>query len=341
MKKTLIVQTHLHKNRTGVTSCIEQLIPEIRAKYDVILVGSTIKTDVKRFTLIQGVRFAFNYIKQNGFVIWHVHRNNELLVALIFRIFIKETKIIATRHGAKKPSWISKLLYAKADKIITLNQEMYETLSLTSKLIPHGISLDCFKNNPINNPINNEYNKKKYIGIVGRVRPLKGQLDLVKALIPIFKENDDWDCFIIGKYRPDYYRKILEVIKESQLNNRFLFTGEVNNIYSYYQSMDINVIASYTEGSSMVPLEAMLCHTAVIATSNVGTNSLLIKPGYNGELYSPGSIEKLRDKLLELITNENKVYLYKKRGYETICKKWRSDIEANEIINLYKEVSDA
>ncbi|MDF1584717.1 MAG: glycosyltransferase family 4 protein [Methyloprofundus sp.] len=336
MKKTLIVQTHLHKNRTGVTSCIEQLIPEIRAKYDVILIGSTIKTEIKLYTLMQGIKFSFNYIKKNGFVIWHVHRNNELLIAIIFRFFMQKTKIIATRHGATKPSWISRFLYAKADEIISLNQEMYATLGLPSKLIPHGISLDCFKNNTIKK----EYtSKKKYIGIVGRIRPLKGQLDLVKALIPIFKENADWDCFIVGKYKPDYYLEIVEEIKRSQLNNRFLFTGEVDNIYSYYQFMDINVIASYTEGSSMVPLEAMLCHTAVVATKNVGTNSLLIKPGYNGELYSPGDIENLSEILLDLITNENKVYLYKKRGYETICEKWSADIEANEIMKLYEEIT--
>jgi len=333
MKKTLIIHTHLHKNRTGVTSCIEQIIPAIKAKYDVILIGSLI-SEAKRFSLISGLRCAFNYIKQGHSVIWHVHRNNELLIAITFRVFMAKTKIIATRHSAKKPSLFSKFLYARADRVITLNREMHEALGLPSNLIPHGISPDCFKSKELEIE-----NKKQYIGVVGRVRPLKGQIDVVKALIPIFKKNENWDCFIVGKYRQGYYHEIIQLIEEAKLSDRFIFTGEVSNIYPYYNVMDINVITSYTEGSSMVPLEAMLCHTAVVATENIGTNSLLIESGFNGELYASGNIIKLREILLDLTNNVEKIELYKKRAYQNVCENWSSQTEATKIMTIYEEVN--
>ena len=63
------------------------------------------------------------------------------------------------------------------------------------------------------------------------------------------------------------------------------FIPESNKLIDYYRASTIVVIASVSEGFSLVCLEAMACGLITIATESVGIHSEVINHGENGFLF--------------------------------------------------------
>lgn len=338
MADGLVVQFHIHHRRTGVTSCIENILPELCKYYTVVWYGNNLNTDLPNLNLINLIRTIKKYNKLNAKIIVHTHRNNELLIALLLRVLGSEFYLVATRHSSTKASWFTRLLYNLADSVISLNKLASDHMYMETSIIPHGLNIDHF---PMNRqaPEKLGIKSKRIIGVVGRIRELKGQKDLVDAALTVLKENPDWGLVILGQAKKQdkkYIADIKSTIAKENMDDRVYFVGEVLDPRPYYNIFDIVVVASYTEGSSMVPLEAMATGSAVIATENVGTNSLIVEEGINGYLYTAGDVEQLREKLDVLTSDQDMLTLCQKNARKSIEDKWSVVHEVNSIMQVYE-----
>ena len=133
------------------------------------------------------------------------------------------------------------------------------------------------------------------IGYVGRISKEKNVGVLLSAFTKLIdqKSMNKYHLLIVGDGP-------LDQTKEFRNNNNCTITGFVDNVHDYLKAMDIFVMPSLTETTSLATLEAMSTGLPVIATK-IGFIQKYITKNHNGIFFPKNSptmlamkIEKLR-----------------------------------------------
>ena len=103
-----------------------------------------------------------------------------------------------------------------------------------------------------------------------------------------------------------------------------ILTGVKDNLAPYYQAMDIYVLPSIVETTSLTTMEAMSCSVAVIATP-VGFIREYIEDGINGLIFPKKNSYTLYTKIKYLIDNPKDRENMGKKARETIVENYTWD----------------
>ena len=324
--KPVLIHTHFHKRKTGLTRSIENVLPFFTDDFETYVYGSNIEGSQITSSKLRSI--LFSDVK----TVVHCHRNNEIMRMLLFRFSGAKFTLIATRHAETVPSGLTKFLLKKADKVITLIKSMSADLGIKNTMVGHGVRVDEFV--PNSEKKVESVSQENIILNAGRVRKPKGQLVLLKAA-KVLKDHKNWALVIVGKVdKPAFLEELKTVIKKHQIEHQVYFVDETRDIISYYQAAKIVVAPSYSEGFSLVTAEAMSCECAVIATKNVGVHSDLITHQKNGYLFEAGDSSALQSLLLKAMKNE--IPDLGKQAREEILKNWSAKKEAQNLIEVYK-----
>ena len=324
----IVIHTHFHKRRTGVTRSIENVIPDLNKLCNTYLYGYGIKGEKITTKKLKKLLFS------DKEVVVHCHRNNEILKVLWYRILGAKFKLVSTRHAETDPSGLTKFLLKKSDQVVTLTKSMHENLGIINTKVSHGVDTRVFLPNKKTQLKN--ISQKNIILCAGRVRKTKGQKVLVEALSPALKNFKDWALVIVGKVdKLPFLDELKQVVEVNKIENQVYFIDETSDIISYYQASKISVIPSYTEGFSLVCAEAMSCENTTIATENVGVHSELITQKESGYLFEAGNKEELRRLVVKLI--ENKIPELGVAARDEIVRNWSAKKEAEGLMEVYKK----
>jgi mannosyltransferase len=323
----MIVHTHFHSHKTGVTRSVENIIPVINKVSEALVFGYGI--DAPKIGLLHLLKLIYSGKK----LVIHTHRNNEIIFALLLRSLGGKFKLIFTRHAESKPSDFTLGLMKKADHVISLSLSMSKNLPLHSTIIQHGVNTEIFC---IREKIGMEgIPQKNLISVIGRIRPAKGQLVVMKALIEPLKNNTDWGLLLIGKIDDkEYSDEIISVARENGISSRLHFMPESEEIINYYRGSNIVVISSVSEGFSLVCLEAMACGLITIATESVGIHSEVITNGENGFLFPRNDHKSLSRILADLMSG--KIIIDKGKIRQTIVEEWSVEKNVQRLLSLYE-----
>ena len=174
----------------------------------------------------------------------------------------------------------------------------------------------------------------KLISVIGRIRATKGQLVVLKALTGLLGNHPGWGLALIGKIdENDYADKIISLASETGISSQVHFLPERDDIISYYWASNAVVIASVSEGFSLVCLEAMACGLITIATELVGIHSEVIRYGENGFLFPRNDHESLSRILADVMSG--KINIDKGKIRQTIVDKWSVEKNVKELMRLY------
>ena len=324
--KTILIHTHFHKRKTGVTRSIENVLPFFEDEFETYVYGYNI--DGRKISKKALKSFLFS----NRKVVVHCHRNNEILRMLWFRFLGAKFKLIATRHAETKPSGLTFALLKKADEVITLIKSMSENLGIKNTLIGHGVRVDDFV--PKENVKLENIAQENIILNAGRVRKAKGQSTLLEAA-EVLKQHKNWALVIVGKVdKPEFLQELKHLAKKLDIENQVYFVDETRDIIRYYQAAKIVVAPSFSEGFSLVTAEAMSCECTVIATKNVGVHSELITHKKNGYLFEAGDSSALKELIKNLL--ENKLFYLGKEARKEIILNLSAEKEARELSIIYQ-----
>ena len=324
--KPILIHTHFHRRRTGVTRSIENVLPFFNEKFETFIYGYNIKGRKISKSQLRKILFS------NREVVVHCHRNNEILKMLFWRFFGAKFSLIATRHAETTPSGLTIKLLKKADKVVTLIKSMSDNLGVENTIVGHGIDIDLFQPNPTKRIEN--IPQKNLIVCAGRVRKAKGQVTLLEAS-KVLKNHANWGLVIVGKVdKPQFLDELKSIVKKHKIEDQVYFVDETQEIVSYYQAAKIAVVPSFSEGFSLVTAEAMACECSVIATKNVGVHSELITPQKNGYLFEAGNVDELEQLLENSISNQ--IPLLGKEGRAEILENWSAQKEAEGLIKTYQ-----
>ncbi|MEW6062877.1 MAG: glycosyltransferase family 4 protein [Nanoarchaeota archaeon] len=189
---------------------------------------------------------------------------------------------------------LARLIYNKCSLILVASDDVAQKLKRNkikakTKVVKLGLSKEFI---PGNTKKKFNLDDKIVIGYCGRLSREKNLETLLKAFNKLKYEKKF--LLIVGD---GPYRKLF--IK----NKRIKLVKNAKDIVKYLQAMDIFVMPSLTETSSLATLEAMRCGLPILCTK-VGYMMHYIKDGFNGYFIPKKSSSYLAKILIKLIKNK-------------------------------------
>lgn len=217
---------------------------------------------------------------------------------------------------------------------LTDNKNTTLLYSSIEKIEDHKKDNDQELENNINSQIYSDLKNSLYFKILfnGNICNRKNQLFALETLDYMVNSLNirDIKMFFTGDYESDqmYYDKIKKLIAEKDLSNYAFFLGAVkkSTIYKLYESIDLSLILSFSEGMPLVLVESFAYKKPLIST-NVGGICEVIDNNVNGYLLDNYDSLELSNKILKL---KNDKTLYNKIStncYNTFLEKF--DLESN------------
>jgi D-inositol-3-phosphate glycosyltransferase len=173
----------------------------------------------------------------------------------------------------------------------------YSALPEKVGVVPCGVNMELFK--PVDRMTARQklgLTDKKILLFVGRIDPLKGIDQLLKAVPLLLKNHASLRLIIVGG--DENSRAEVEGLQKLSaalgIRDSVTFQGLIKQeqLPSFYSAADICVVPSYYESFGLVPLESLACGTPVVAT-DVGDLKNIIRQGETGYIVPDNSPDKL------------------------------------------------
>lgn len=171
---------------------------------------------------------------------------------------------------------------------------------------------------------------KFIIGYFGRLDFKEKGVDiLLEAFLRLSKLNKDLFLLLIGNGIDE--NKIREFITKNKLSAKMMNSQE--DIFNYYQLLDLFVLASRVEPFGIVMIEAGIMNIPFVG-SNVDGIAELIENGKDGLLFEPGNSFDLENKILKIIDDRKLA----KNLAKNLNKKVLNQFTPQNIIPLYQKL---
>lgn len=175
---------------------------------------------------------------------------------------------------------------------------------------------------------------------VGRLVERKGFDSVIRSLVEIDKEHQDWTYTIIGE---GPYRSVLEkLIAANKFQDKISIQSGIGfkDLLSWYRNSDIFIMTSRlirekgeVEGLGLVYLEAGASGLPVIAGRGGGVEDAVIN-GVNGLMVDPRSVQDIARAIRELLENKELRVKLGETGKRIVKKNWRWEIVARRILKV-------
>ena len=303
--KTNWIEKFYHKTITQeIIQEIEHLKPDIIHCYSI---GAPITPHFMEFAKRKGIKIIFSfrdyyYICPKNYML---NDKNEIL--------LKHDKALECilQHQPKRNILFDTLLHLKQSyhkKIIKKNIDYFLTPSdnLTDFVVSHFQKEGKTLSNPILiEPKTHSNSAENYILFVGRLVPEKGVFTLLKAFQNVIKKYPNEKLCIVGDGI-----QLLElqhfVIKNNLSNVSFLANKTREELQVIYSNATFTVVPSeYVEAYGNVILESLSFGKTVITSDLVGIKNEIVENKV-GLIYSFNNQLELEEKMIELLSNDNK-----------------------------------
>jgi glycosyltransferase involved in cell wall biosynthesis len=243
------------------------------------------------------------------------------------------------------------LLFSRTlDRIIAISNAVKQNIlnqGVAEKritLIYDGIKEERITEGVKENYLIQSYNLKpghKIFGVVGNIKPWKGQKLLVEAAARLKERYSDFYCFLVGDITDQSYcDQLQKLIDEHQLQDHVIMTGYQKNVADHVNSFDIFVHTSVEpEPFGIVIIEALALKKPVIV-SNIGAPQEIIEDKNSGLLFDITSVDDLVEKLDSLIQDAELRIFLGEAGYQRFRDNFTIKKNVEGICRVYNEVTN-
>tara|TARA_Y100000766_G_scaffold82027_1_gene69790 strand:- start:627 stop:1763 length:1137 start_codon:yes stop_codon:yes gene_type:complete len=223
----------------------------------------------------------------------------------------------------------SNMVTAVSESLKKDTNELFEVKN-NIKVIPNFICIDDYKLE------NNDFYKKRFapnnekiICHISNFRKVKRIKDVLLSFEIISKEIDV-KLILVGD-GPE--RSALEKIsRESKYRNNIYFLGSLKSTKEVLNISDLFFLPSSTESFGLSALEAMACSVPVISTKTGGIPEVVID-GESGYLSKVGDVREMSSNAIEILSNENKLSLFKENALKQAMK-----FDVKQILPRYEKI---
>ena len=142
------------------------------------------------------------------------------------------------------------------------------------------------------------------VGVVSRLEPIKGMDLVVPAFAEVYQRNPRLRLIVVGD---GSQRELMErQVKEAGIGNVTEFVGRKaqSELQDCYDSIDILLMPSRSEGFGLTAIEGM-ARGCVVVAANTGGLPEVVQNGVTGLLHEPDSVIDLAEKITELSIDNN------------------------------------
>ncbi|MBN2457966.1 glycosyltransferase family 4 protein [Candidatus Woesearchaeota archaeon] len=367
-KKRILIATDGFLPRwDGIVRFLLEIVPRLKERYDIKIAAPTFEgeyrnpldVDVLRFRQLR-LRFGdiyFSFVRAKDLeesVLWadivFVQSLGTIGMAAINAAH-KKKPIIAFTHliewdistkSLKRfkrivnalTKAIAKRYYNRCDLLIHPTEEVKEIfwknrIHKKSEVVVLGTDTKKFRPAADKDAAKERLNlnpKHLVIGYHGRIGREKDLLTLYRAFRKLEKSNENIRLLIVGK-------GVKEQERMFSSDRNIILPGSKLDVVPYLQAMDIYVLPSLTETTSLGTMEAMSCELAVI-TTKVGYIKEYIEERENGMLFPFGNSMRLAMKIQLLIDNPELRQRLGKNARITIQNRFNWEKTAEELTEI-------
>lgn len=343
--RQLVENTHPEKFEVSIL-CLENNIGEIGQALikQGIEISHLNRQEGFDISLIFAIR---KYIIKNKIDILHCHQYTPYSYGILASLLTR-SKVIFTEHGRFYPdssSWkrkiINPFLSMLTNQITSISEATkqalidYESLpSKKIKVIYNGIADLSNKKYEILT-IRNELglvDDNFVLGTISRLDPIKNHKMMLSAFKEISSQISKSRLLIVGD--GPLKEELRQECEDLGITDKVIFTGFKIEPQKYLKIMDIFLLPSLSEGTSMTLLEAMSFSKPCIVT-NVGGNPEIVINNETGIVIPNNDEQLLVENALSLIEDKDKQILFGKKGRERYCESFSVEKMMLEFEQLY------
>ena len=307
--------------------------------------GLSIPGGVRPLRALQSAGWMADLLRRSGASLVHAHGFSAGVVSALARRRSRlPVKLVCTIHNLAPAGTSARmgeaLVIGSANLIIFVSESLRSGYRLNGSarskamVIPNGLDLEEFRQlgraearrvlGLADQPV---------AGMVGRLAPQKGVLELVRAASLASRVRPGLTFLVIGE--GPLMKPAVELGRELGLGDAIRFLGRRERAGELMLAFDLVVIPSLSEGSSLVAMEAMAAGRPIIA-SRVGGLAEVV--GEAGVLVPPGDPEALAEAICQLLSDPGRGRVLAQAGRRRVeqCFDLRSMVERTE--QAYREL---
>ncbi|MBI5814938.1 MAG: glycosyltransferase family 4 protein [Nitrospinae bacterium] len=278
----------------------------------------TLELDPVKYVDVGAMLAIRSIVKNSGVNVVHAHTSADLGLIVPALWGLGGVRLVFSNYmlvPAPKKDIYHRLEYGRVDALLAaseyIRKNAVEYLPVAPEktvTLPYGLDLARFNPESVKKgALREKYGigAAKLIGVISRLEPLKGQMEMIEAMPAILNSHPESMLVLTGDETPELagqYRHVLEAkVDELGVGERVLFTGATDDTAAVLADLDIYVLPSHGETFSLGCLEAMAMGKAVVGTNSGGTPEMLDNGGCGllAEPKDPGSLAKPVIKLLD------------------------------------------
>ena len=372
-KKNLLIATDCFLPRwDGIARFLAELLPSISDRYKITVLAPDFEGKKTEFSGVNVVYLPLHFFKAGDFIPakipgknirQYVEEADIVFTQTIGSIGIKTVNmaskmrkpVIAYIHSiewelVKKALWKYNIIRAVSDVIVkNIVRNTYNKCELLlipsegtggllsingvrtrKEIVNLGVNIDKFypaKDIRIAKKKIGIDPDRKVIGYCGRIGREKDLNTLLEAFKILNVRMRDTKLLIVGE-------GIKEITRQFEKEKDCILTGTQDNVVPYLQAMDIYVLPSLTETSSLSTMEAMSCGCPCVVTE-VGYVKKYIKNKVNGMFFPKKNYSVLASKLQWLLEEDEIRRKIGKEARKTIERRYSWNRTVKKIIDVF------
>ena len=305
----------INEKKINVLTKNKSFLSDNLSKYNIL--NDNFSSVFHHFPLYSALKLA-KYINLNEIDILHIHWGNDLLFAVLGKVFSRrKVKLVYTRQMSltrKKTDIYHRFLYRNVDVYLVITKALYDDaikyLPLHEEhihLLYYGVPAANGSKNNCDEYLNNSRMDKDVfkIAIFGRVEKGKGQHLVIAAARNLLEQGQKIQVAIIGHVMDkDYFKQLETDIKDNNLDSDVFYLGFHSSPTSIMPCFDAVVLATKCETFGLVLPEAMRAGVTVIG-SNCGGVPEIIQHEKTGLLFESENVVDLTTQLSKIVADKD------------------------------------
>lgn len=279
----------------------------------------------------------------------HMHPGTLIFGAIAARL-AGVAAAVYTEHGRALPESRMRLFEDRVsgvliDRIIAVSADLADYLARVVRLprrkivlVTNGIPVDSFARGDASVRLRAELGLPAgvpVLGTVARLDAVKDQRTMLEAFALLRLRHPDARLLMVGEgpMRPE----LESYIAAEDLGGAVLMTGQRNDIPALVSLMDVFILSSLSEGTSISLLEAMASGVTPVVT-RVGGNPAVVTHGVDGLLVEPRDAPGLAEALGDLVTDARRRRTLGDAARAKVRASYGIETMVSRYVQIYREI---
>ncbi len=297
---------------------------------------------------------VLNLLKNNNYAFIHTQASGDLwALSPAVALFKKEIPLFLTKQVGSfivKKDLLHRFVYSKVTVAFAISEvirvNLLETTPLTEEkifILHNGV--DTKKFNPVNysgKELREIYRVKEnelLVGMAARFTPGKGYEELLKAAEILEKKHPNVKYLLVGEAsrgEEDYFNFIKKTAGSSNVADKIIFAGYLENMPEAFAAMDIFAFPSHSEAFGIALVEAMSMALPSVCSRADGILDICLE-NETGLFFEPKNETDLAKKLEILIKDETLRKKLSANARKRAVENFEIEILTKRVIEIYKK----